>query len=231
MMAKEGAQGDAAGGVSTVPNSNAVAKLCADLGVAIIAPNAQSPKAGETTARACLHRLYRDHGPEHLVTVLRVFMETENINARIDAFAVQAVSDVALAHPEWPNTGLRWLEIMDRIDLSEMQRVAKENRDAVPQRFAIATMLHQELTAAFSNNSVTSTRENVMPIDNDLLYGTKAIADYLEMPKPTCSELIREGKVPTFKMPGSTTRCARKTTLNQHWAECERAGLPRAMAG
>lgn len=211
---------------------NAVPKICADLGVEIIKTNEHQVRDGQTTARATLNRLYRDHGEAHLVTVLRVFTETENVNAKIDYFALTALSDIILAHPEWPATGLRWLEVMDRIDIAEMQRQAKANREAVPQRHAIATMLHRELSAAFADKSFTETkRENVVPIDNDLLYGTKAIAEFLQMPKQTCCELLNEGKIPSFRMPGATTRCARKSSLNAHWAACEQAASPRAMAG
>jgi hypothetical protein len=133
-----------------------------------------------------------------------------------------------ITHPEWADTGLRWLEVFDRIDLGEMQRQAKANRDAVPQRHGIATMLFRELSAAFAGDPPTAKEESsTMPIDNDLLYGTKAIANYLEISLQKCRDLIVVNAIPTFTMPGSTTRCARKSTLNSTWAAYEGQGMAK----
>jgi hypothetical protein len=55
----------------------------------------------------------------------------------MDAFILHAISDLIDAHPEWSNTGLRWLEVFDKIDLAEMRTRAKLNRDVVAQRDAI----------------------------------------------------------------------------------------------
>src|ERR1700704_6084185 len=66
-----------------------------------------------------------------------------------------------------------------------------------------------------------------MPIDNDLLYGTRAIANYLELPVQKCRDLINFSGIPTFTMPGSTTRCARKSSLNANWQKYEQAAPAR----
>lgn len=199
-----------------------LAAICADVGVEIV-PTTRMPGPGQTTARSTLQRILRDHGEGHLIQLLRTFVETENsVGARIDAFAIFAVNDIILAHPEWASSGLRWLEVFDRIDLGEIQRVAKANRDAVPQRQGIATMLFRELSAAFAENHPTATEEtNVVPIENDLLYGMTAIARYLEISRAKCQHLVERNLLPTFRMPGSTTRCARKSTLNATWAAME----------
>jgi hypothetical protein len=62
-----------------------------------------------------------------------------------------------------------------------------------------------------------------MPIESDLLYGTKNIAAFLGIPIQRARELIAEGGMPTFQMPGATTRCARKSALNAHWQKLEEA--------
>ena len=49
------------------------------------------------------------------------------------------------------------------------------------------------------------------------------IAEFLEIPIQRCRELIAEGNLPTFQMPGATTRCARKSALNAHWQALEEA--------
>ena len=58
--------------------------------------------------------------------------------------------------------------------------------------------------------------------DSDLLYGVKAIATYLQITEAQARPLIQDGTIPTFRMPGHTTRCARKSTLNSTWADYEK---------
>jgi hypothetical protein len=81
---------------------------------------------------------------------LRTFTETENRRARIDAFALFAISDIMVAFPAWADSGLRWFEVFDGIDIAAAQRQAKLNRDVVPQRYGVATLIHRELNAAFA---------------------------------------------------------------------------------
>ncbi|WP_456629648.1 hypothetical protein [Bradyrhizobium sp. URHC0002] len=45
---------------------------------------------------------------------------------------------------------MRWLEVFDGIDIAAAQRQAKLNRDVVPQRYGVATLIHRELNAAFA---------------------------------------------------------------------------------
>jgi hypothetical protein len=70
-----------------------------------------------------------------LIQTLRTFVETENRNrARIDAFSLHAISDILIAYPEWADSGLRWFEVLDSVNLGAIQRRARANRDALPQR-------------------------------------------------------------------------------------------------
>ncbi|MGO4513858.1 hypothetical protein AB4Z51_43545, partial [Bradyrhizobium sp. 2TAF36] len=46
------------------------------------------------------------------------FTETENHGARIDTFALYAISDIMVAYPSWANSGLRWFEVFDRVDIA-----------------------------------------------------------------------------------------------------------------
>jgi hypothetical protein len=90
-------------------------------------------------------------------------------------------------------------------------------------------MLFRELSTAFADDPPLATEEsNAMPIDNDLLYGTKAIADFLQISLQKCRDLIVVKAIPTFTMPGSTARCARKSTLNATWAAYEEQGMARS---
>jgi hypothetical protein len=103
----------------------------------------------------------------------------------------------------------KWLEVFDRIDMGDIREQAKRNRAAVPQRHGIAAALHRELSNAFdpANFQQCSRTEETMSIENDLVYGTRAIAEFLEIPIQRCRELIAAGHLPTFTMPGASTRC------------------------
>ena len=49
------------------------------------------------------------------------------------------------------------------------------------------------------------------------------IAAFLQIPIQRYRELIAEGNLPTFTMPGATTRYARKSALNAYWQALEEA--------
>lgn len=63
---------------------------------------------------------------------------------------------------------------------------------------------------------------NGSPDSADLLYGVKAIGQFLGLTRPQAQHRIDEGTIPTFRM-GSTI-CARRTSLRTWLAECERGG-------
>jgi hypothetical protein len=129
-----------------------LASICADLGIEIVPPNARQPGPGQTTAKATLQGILTRYGEGHLILLLRTFTETENrTGARIDEFALYAISDIMIAYPQWADSGLRWFDVWDGINLAAIQREAKANRDAVPQRWGIGTLLYRELHAAFAH--------------------------------------------------------------------------------
>jgi hypothetical protein len=85
-------------------------------------------------------------------------------------------------------------------------------------------MLFRELSEAFTaGHSVPTKEEDVMSTENDLLYGTKAIANFLEASRQKYQDLIVVNAIPTFSMLGSATRCARKSALNARWLAPEDA--------
>jgi len=208
--------------------SNSIPKLCAELGIEIV-PTKATRGPFQTSAAKVMKAIGRQHGEGHLTLVLRVITESEHNASELNQFAICGVSDVLLAHPEWANAGLRLLEAFDQISLADLRDQARANRDAAPQREAMATMIYNELCrikdAPLSRSD--HDMENDMPTENDLLYGTTAIAKYLEMSLTLCRDLIRAGAIPTFTMPGSSTRCARKSSLNGRWQEYE----ARAISG
>lgn len=123
--------------------------ICADIGVEIL-PTTATIRAGQTSAVSTLQNILEDRGEGHVIQLLRTFTETENHRARIDTFALYAISDIIVAYPAWADSGLRWLEVFDCIDIAAIQRQAKANRAVVPQRWGVGTLRYIELSAAFA---------------------------------------------------------------------------------
>jgi len=55
----------------------------------------------------------------------------------------------------------------------------------------------------------------------DLLHGAGAIAAFMNMSAPQFYHLRARAKQPTFKLPGGSTICARRTKLTAWLVECE----------
>jgi hypothetical protein len=124
----------------------ALASICEEIGIGII-PVTKQRDVMETCAINTLERILRDHGPEHLRSVLISIVETENNKRMLVAPVIWGMSDVLLAHPSW--FGGDFLQAMDSIDLAEMHERAKANRQAAQPRQAIATMLFEKLRNRF----------------------------------------------------------------------------------
>ncbi len=59
----------------------------------------------------------------------------------------------------------------------------------------------------------------------DLLYGAVAIATYLGLTEKQARHRIEVGAIPTFKLPGTRTVCARRSTLTTWLADLEAAAM------
>ncbi|MDE5454036.1 hypothetical protein GWE18_14395 [Bradyrhizobium sp. CSA112] len=126
-----------------------LAAICADVGVEIL-PTTATVRAGQTTARSTLQQIFEDRGEGHVIQLLRTFTETENHRARIDTFALHAISDIMVAYPSWADSGLRWFDVFDRVDIAAAQRQAKLNRGVVPQRYGVAAAIFPALQSEFA---------------------------------------------------------------------------------
>ncbi|MDB5584872.1 MAG: hypothetical protein JWR80_10048 [Bradyrhizobium sp.] len=124
----------------------ALASICAELGITVV-PVTRQREVMETFAENTMERILREHGAEHLRSVLLSIVETTNNKRQLVAPVIWGVSDVLLAHPSW--FGSAFLEAMDSIDLADMHERAKANRKAAQPRQAIATMLFEELSKTF----------------------------------------------------------------------------------
>lgn len=146
---------------------------------------------------------------------------------------LMALSEVMRANQAWVDTGMRWLEVFDGIDLERIRKEAKQNRTLIGQRSSIIALVLRDLRQNFCNVVSISQqcRSSIMPIENDLVYGSRKIAKYLEMPVDTCRGLIKDKHIPTFRMPGTRSDCARKSTLNARWAEFEKENQAKLATG
>lgn len=126
--------------------SPALASICAELGVTVIPIN-KHRGVMETHAVNILERILREHGEQHLRSVLISIVETENNRNMLLAPVLLAMSDILHAHPSW--FGGEFLQAMDDCDLSDMYERAKANKRAVRPRHSIATLLLEKLGGKF----------------------------------------------------------------------------------
>lgn len=124
----------------------ALANICAELGITIV-PMTKQRGPMETFAENTMERILREHGAEHLRSVLISIVETENNKRMLVAPVIWGMSDTLLAHPTW--FGGEFLHAMDAVDLADMHERAKSNRRAAQPRQAIATMLFERLREKF----------------------------------------------------------------------------------
>ena len=64
-------------------------------------------------------------------------------------------------------------------------------------------------------------------VSGDLLYGTRAIAEFLGMTMKQCEHRIQEGRIPTFRI--GQTHCSRRSTMAR-WLDAQEAGASDADA-
>src|SRR5579871_5010664 len=107
-----------------------LSEILADLGITVV-PSTVYRRECQTFAASTMQSLLDKFGAEHLILTLRSIVETENNGRELVAPTIWAISDILLAHPEWPASGLKWLEALDSVDLAGLRELAKENRRAV----------------------------------------------------------------------------------------------------
>lgn len=128
--------------------TNSLADICVELEIEIVDNRrSRSRKPGQSCADRTMIKILEDEGAAHLRTVLMSIMETENNKRMLIAPVMWAISDVLRGHPTW--FGDAWLKCFDKIDLAELHRIAKQSREAVAPRHAIATMLIERLRPLF----------------------------------------------------------------------------------
>jgi hypothetical protein len=136
------------GGASKV-RPDALDRLLSALDITIIQNN-ESARPNTTKARGKLQRILDQHGEQHLILVLRTILESEsNSKALIDP-VICAVSTVMLKYPAWPETGLRWIEAFDDINLLHLHNIVRPLKPDEPARSALAGIIVEKLWPIFT---------------------------------------------------------------------------------
>jgi len=103
--------------------------------------------ARQTCAGKTLARIFELRGYEHLRSVIISICETKNNKKMLVAPVIWAVSDVLHMRPEW--FGDRWLGGLDEVALEQLYEQAKLIRRIVKPRFAMATLLIDDMKKYF----------------------------------------------------------------------------------
>lgn len=128
-----------------------LSSIVSDFGITVVHPAQHRPGVPmHTAAGATLEGILAAHGEDHLRDVLTAIVESENNRAALTAPVIKAVSKIMVANPRWygDNAG-KFLEIMDRANLSDMARRASASRGVVPAHDHIAALLLAMLTEEF----------------------------------------------------------------------------------
>ena len=127
----------------------AITAICAEFGVRVVARH-EHPGLGDTRSGGTLGRIYRSYGPEHLRLVLATLTETGNNKICLDEFALRATSDLIRTYAGiLEHDASAWLQAWDQIPVAELQFIAQDLRGFVPQRSALAGMIHERLHRRF----------------------------------------------------------------------------------
>ncbi|MGB3490967.1 MAG: hypothetical protein WBA37_15430 [Xanthobacteraceae bacterium] len=96
-----------------------------------------------------MYDILEARGEAHLRFVLLTIVESENNRNALYGPLIWAISDRVIANPEWAETGSKWLEAFDRIDLNDVWDRARACGGATPRRHAASTILHELLRPIF----------------------------------------------------------------------------------
>jgi hypothetical protein len=121
-------------------------ELFEQLGIRYYPPNKQ-PGRDRKLATCCdrfVGRLIEQRGLPNVCVALRCITESEGNSNALISDVIGSISDILLAHPRWPATGLRFVEAFDCINLLEIRKTAKA-ANVQPLRVGVATLIAIEL--------------------------------------------------------------------------------------
>lgn len=131
-----------------------VIALCEEFEVAIV-PKHRYPRPGETRAVGTLEKMIARRGLDHARIVMTSLVETNNNKASLEAECIGAVSDLLMAcqglYEEDPS---KWLEVLDRCPIGELQAIVHDLRGDVPLRPALAGLIYERIWRAYGPRSL-----------------------------------------------------------------------------
>jgi hypothetical protein len=124
-----------------------LADICDELGIKIVTVSESARKPGQTCAGKIMQKVLHDEGEAHLRSVLITITETENNKRMLVRPVILAVTDVLRTYPSW--FGDQWLNLFDKIELSDLYEEAKRDREGIAPRNSIAARLIDRLRPHF----------------------------------------------------------------------------------
>ncbi|GAC1572958.1 MAG: hypothetical protein NVS3B5_02160 [Sphingomicrobium sp.] len=122
--------------------------LCNELGVEVVDTRLQHKRGpGQTCAAGTLEQIMREHGSEHLRSVLISIMQSENNRMALVRPVLLAVSDLLRVHPTW--FGEDWLKAFDEIDLCQLYDQARKRRNLMSTRQLVGGMIFERVRPSF----------------------------------------------------------------------------------
>lgn len=126
-----------------------VQQLLDEFGIVPI-PGSRYPDVGEIRAIVTIDRIWRRYGEDHIRMVMRTLVETANNKALLDEVSLWAASDLVRAYADViENDPEAWFEVWDKTPVGELQFSLRRVRGFVPQRAALAGLIHERLYRRF----------------------------------------------------------------------------------
>jgi len=121
--------------------------LFAEIGIVVVPTNVRRSTLGELECccERTVERLIEKHGVDHARFVLRTICETVNNKRELVAPTVYAVSDVALAHPNWAEHASEWLDAFDGLDIPALRSQCRKTLRISQIRPALGVLIYDRL--------------------------------------------------------------------------------------
>lgn len=110
----------------------------------VIVPTSKRRAAGETHAGGVLRRILREHGVEHLATVLALLRGSSRNRESLSSESIAAVSDVLRARPDWLEPFGDLVEAFEHLDLDGLRERAVSLRPW-PVKATLRTWVYLDL--------------------------------------------------------------------------------------
>lgn len=126
-----------------------VQALCDEFGIVIV-PKSRYPRPGETRAVGTIGKMITRRGMDHSRIVMTSLAETANNKASMEAECIGAMSDLLIScQVLYERDPTKWLEVLDRCPIGELQAIVRDLRGDVPLRPALAGLIYERIWRAY----------------------------------------------------------------------------------